>query len=891
MQYRRRADWAAAIAVAASLCLAPTKAAWGQTRITAVPIRARSRAPRTVSEMMAAEAARAAAPWRPLIRPEMEPPDRKHLPQNPNAVSASQWSAQTRFSRLVAPSVAAQTLGIQFDGATGPTETNAFPPDTMGVVGPTQFTIFLNGRIRTFNKTTGAADGALNISPDTFFASVTTPPGVNEVTFTSDPNVRYDRLSKRWFFTIIDVTISVITLKPTRANRVLIAVSDAASNGTITGSTTFSFIEFLGDPTNFTDYPSLGIDANALYIGADMFTVPGAFVNTNAYVIPKTPLLNHTTPVVWSFSNLIVGATGPFAPRGVDNPDPSNIGVSAIGYFIGVDASSASALTMRRVTNPGSTSSVPTMSGNITIATPLTTAFPLSVPHLGNTDGTDGDVDALDDRLFAAAIRNGRLWTAHNIGVDNSGAASASPTRDGARWYEVQNLNSSPSVRQSGTLYDNTSPNDTSQRTYWIPTITVSGQGHSVLGCSIAGANEHINAFVTGRLANDPLGTLRAGPGGVSLAGYTSSSTAYNPPGDTPGFKQGPRRWGDYSATSVDPNDDMTMWTIQEYCNGTNTYGVRIAQLKAPPPAVPSSPSPSSVPQNISSTPVTIVGDLSSNADAGFFDPGPDTGGPGFSNRINASVTGGVTVNSITCNNPTSVTLNISTVGAAIGAQSVTVCNPDGQCRTGANILTVSAPLATATPTLTSTPTRTFTATATLTATPTRTFTPTPTVTPTPTPTPTVTPTATTTPTPVPTATFTVTSTPTPTPVPTGMSYFTVTPCRIIDTRNPVGTLGGPALVAGANRDFPITSTCGVPATAVALEVNVTITLPTASGSLTVFTAGTPNPMTATIDYSAGQTRANNAIVVPNPPGNITVNCNQGSGTVHFIMDVNGYFQ
>ena len=37
--------------------------------------------------------------------------------------------------------------------------------------------------------------------------------------------------------------------------------------------------------------------------------------------------------------------------------------------------------------------------------------------------------------------------------------------------------------------------------------------------------------------------------------------------------------------TDVDPNDDMTMWTIQEFCNGTNTYGVRAVQLIAPPPA------------------------------------------------------------------------------------------------------------------------------------------------------------------------------------------------------------------------------------------------------------------------------------------------------------------
>src|SRR5207253_5241272 len=99
---------------------------------------------------------------------------------------------------------------------------------------------------------------------------------------------------------------------------------------------------------------------------------------------------------------------------------------------------------------------------------------------------------------------------------------------------------------------------------------------------------------------------------------YTASSTAYNPPGD-PGSTQG-RRWGDYSYTSLDPDDDMTMWAIQEYCNATNSYGVRVVKLLAPPPAAPASASPSTIPAGQSSTNVTITG--TSTAGSSFFDPG-----------------------------------------------------------------------------------------------------------------------------------------------------------------------------------------------------------------------------------------------------------------------------
>jgi hypothetical protein len=54
--------------------------------------------------------------------------------------------------------------------------------------------------------------------------------------------------------------------------------------------------------------------------------------------------------------------------------------------------------------------------------------------------------------------------------------------------------------------------------------------------------------------------------------------------------------------------------------------------------------------------------------------------------------------------------------------------------------------------------------------------------------------------------------------------------------------------------------------------------------------SGTP-PQASSINYSAGQTRANNAIVQLNTSGALTVRCSQGSGSTHFILDVNGYFE
>src|SRR6266545_4653562 len=219
-----------------------------------------------------------------------------------------------------------------------------------------------------------------------------------------------------------------------------------------------------------------------------------------------------------------------------------------------------------------------------------------------------------------------------------------------------------------------------------------------------------------------------------------------------------------------------------------------------------------------------------------------------------------------------------------------------------------STPTATRTPTNTSSPSSTPTATATPAVPPTNTATPTitftPSVTPTrtstvtgtpPSPTRTPTPTRTATPNPsstiTPTATKTPTATRTPTPGPLVAGFYTLIPCRLADTRDPTGPFGGPALQAGSTRAFLMVGRCGIPPEADAIAVNVTVTQPTALGHVTIYPLGVPLPSTSTINYSAGQTRANNAIIQVRDNRSIAATCGQLSGTTHFIIDVIGYFR
>jgi hypothetical protein len=612
------------------------------------------------------------------IKEHFEPnyPDRSKLPQNPNAKAIASYPINNITdpeARNTASVQAAQTPSTSFTGATL-AETGSFPPDVMGAVGPTQYIVAVNGRIKSFNKTTGVVDGVLNLSPDVFFASVLTPVIAPVLSvFTSDPRIRYDRFSGKWIVLIIDVPCTNTTCSSIAANRILIAVSNTS---TITAGTVWTFSQFLGQASTFTDYPTLGVDINAIYIGTNMFNLAGtSFLGTNGYVINRANLLAGGAYTVNTFLNLVAGAgAGPYTPQGVDNFDAT----ATQGYFVGVDNATFSTLMLRRITNPAG--ATPTISANISLTVPATTS-PTTIPHLGNTGGTNGNLDALDDRLFAGMIRGGHLWTAHNIRVGTTGVASTlASARNAARWYDITNLGTTPSLTQSGTIFDAAATNP---RFYNIPTVFVSGQGHAAFSMTTGGLADRSNAATTGRFSSDVLGTTQA----PILT--TASATAYNPPSD-PGGTSG-RRWGDYSYVSLDPLDDMTMWMTHEFCSSANNYGVNVTKLLAPPPALPASTSPSSTSAGQPS--VNVVLTATSSAGSGFYDPGTNLPAPALPfNHIAATVSGGVTVNSVTYTDPTHVTLNLNTNTATVGNQTITVTNPDGQSLTSSTgILTITA--------------------------------------------------------------------------------------------------------------------------------------------------------------------------------------------------------
>jgi glucose/arabinose dehydrogenase len=121
--------------------------------------------------------------------------------------------------------------------------------------------------------------------------------------------------------------------------------------------------------------------------------------------------------------------------------------------------------------------------------------------------------------------------------------------------------------------------------------------------------------------------------------------------------------------------------------------------------------------------------------------------------------------------------------------------------------------------------------------------------------------------------------------------YHTLTPCRIVDTRGPSGLVGGPALAAGQTRTFPITGFCGVPSTAKAVAINVTVVAPSTSGHLRIWPADDLGTGTTALTFNSGAVRANNTVAFLGAAGDVDVLAALPAGTVHVVIDVMGYFE
>lgn len=135
--------------------------------------------------------------------------------------------------------------------------------------------------------------------------------------------------------------------------------------------------------------------------------------------------------------------------------------------------------------------------------------------------------------------------------------------------------------------------------------------------------------------------------------------------------------------------------------------------------------------------------------------------------------------------------------------------------------------------------------------------------------------------------------------------FYSVTPCRIADTRPGMGfagLFGPPALAGGVDRFFPITLQCGIPNDAKAVALNVTVVSPTLEGFIKIWPSNQVKPAVSTINFAAGEPAIANGAIVPlavDNQGNTLAGNQIGvvygtavpGGSTNLILDVTGFFK
>ncbi len=350
-----------------------------------------------------------------------------------------------------------------------------------------------------------------------------------------DPRVLYDQYSNRWFVIVCDFE-----------TQIYLAVSTSDDP---TGSWfKCSFVVSQGsDAGRWPDYPTLGVDVYGIYTGAYM--VGGS--SMSIFALDKAPLIASEPSLgdIYAFRNLPwEGAIQPVHTFGTTEGE----------YF--VSRMSSTGIRVRLLTDL-LTNPVLTEVGNATIPSH---SEPPDAPALNSTT----PLDTVGHRLMNAVYRDGYIWTAHCIGIDGRAAS---------RWYKIST--SEISLADNGTVSD-------SVMNYFFPSIMVNAGGDVIMGFSGSHSGQYAAAYYTGRLADYPPGVMD--PPVLIKPGEASYNLIDS---------YGRNRWGDYSLCSLDPTNEHTLWTIQEYAHShnesdVNRWGTWIDRINYgnQPPFIPDAP-------------------------------------------------------------------------------------------------------------------------------------------------------------------------------------------------------------------------------------------------------------------------------------------------------------
>src|SRR2546428_1915828 len=471
---------------------------------------------------------------RPL-KPFLTPGGPETLPQGKGKAAVFAPAIATSPGALIA------SPGVGGSGGIDESSSLAVPPDGAIAVSAAYVVEAVNDNVKIWTKTYDATGRLSAVTPVVVAADLNFFFGSNPNCYTpandffgliSDPSLDYDVAHDRFMLSMISFDELFFT------SSLCIAVSTTGNPG----GTWFIYAFPISPFFSLLDFPRgvIGSDGQ-IYIAGNLFLCCDAFGNpvfsrARAYAFKTSDMYagSNTTPKVVGVGR------DPQTGLPADSLTPARaVGVSGM-YFVSASnsASGGSAITLWKWSNPFGRSTF-ARQGYVRVspyAQPPEALQPGAFPP-GVTTCTQSGANCIatnDARNLAAYWFNNTVWATHAIGCTQAGTPVAC-----VQWYQLGNLNGTPSLLQQGVV-DDGSPG----HYRYFPSLAVDQNGHVALAYAYSPVADYAGIRYT------PIAPGAPGPETVLQPGEV---TLQEP------------RYGDYAATALDPHDHLTIWHVEEY--------------------------------------------------------------------------------------------------------------------------------------------------------------------------------------------------------------------------------------------------------------------------------------------------------------------------------------
>lgn len=461
-------------------------------------------------------------------------PQEQESPRRPISGKAKVF-AEENVARAVQGLGPSPSTSASFQGSPG---AGNVPPDTQGAAGPNQLMSAMNGELRVQNKS-GATIGVVRSLGD-FFS-----PATNGSSSAFDPQLQYDPYGGRW--------ILVASANPSLSTAVLVIAISKTSDPT--GNWNLYSVPADSAGRYWIDRPQLGFNKNWIVVSASMIPNDDSGVSSHADVFAFNKSNLYSNGSGGSLTRFSLPIEAGFFMRPTTTLDSSLNTMYLLQNWLG-NSNGSGSLRLYSITGSVGSEVLNNVGTPVFITTTDTWSDYDGIggggPQLGSAEKIATNAADIQNVVY----RNGSLWCTHTIFLPADGQTR----RSLVQWWEIS---PSGTVKQRGRIDD-----PTRNVFYAFPSIAVNLNNDVLIGYARFTATQYAGSGYAFRAASDPLSSMRDDT--ILKAGENTYRVSNN----------GISRWGDYSATVVDPANDTDMWTTQEYAgsvvNKWNTWWGRV---------------------------------------------------------------------------------------------------------------------------------------------------------------------------------------------------------------------------------------------------------------------------------------------------------------------------